>query len=389
MSEKAPRLDRQDMRNLRHELLKANDRKIGQVVAMLDALGNPAQAQAMLDPLRPRVAALRPARPLRFVRMLFLPLNPLIVPASTWRVGDATVPRSVLLPIANVVESGVGDAATASRALIAGQKTDAVEAVAKAGGILWPLAAQILTASPAPAEWHTTGLRLDAFAPMARALAAVFRRAERLRRLARDAEIGAVDCDETQLSDILSGLEDEAPEGCAMVVRLILGQAPHAAPLLRRIVAACRDVVQRRRLQRAVAVGVDQVLTGLEHKDEVTVAIRHGTLGNAGVEVRRIAALLSEVESDTGSVQNRPRLKAIRAKLDEVCRAKLEDGMQEGWRSRSRRPPRRWTSPRNWRSRAVPATCECWRARRGGSAIRRATTRCCGRRPMWCRRPAL
>ena len=55
------------------------------------------------------------------------------------------------------------------------------------------------------------------------------------------------------MADILRGLANEPPEGRAMVVRLILGQAPHAMPLLRQIVSTCRDVTERRHLQQAMS----------------------------------------------------------------------------------------------------------------------------------------
>jgi hypothetical protein len=330
MMDDKPGPGRDEMRILHHDLMKANDEKIVRVVEMVDSLPAAEQAQAMLDPLRGRLAALRPVRPLRLSRLLFIPLDPLIVPARQWRPGDPSVPRSVLASISKTVEAGLGESARAIRTTITGHKTDAAQVIAAAGAVLWPRAADILRAAPPPVAWDETELRIGAYPALARALAAVLRRAAKLRLLARDAEIGAVACDEQAVAEILVGLAEEPPEGRAMVVRLILGQAPHAAPLLRQIVAMCRDGMERRHLQQAVAAGVDQVLTTLEHRDEVTDGIRRGALGSAGLEVRRLAALLTEVEHDTAAPQHRPRLKAIRARLDEACRARLEDGVQEG-----------------------------------------------------------
>ena len=48
----------QNMRELRRALLGADDRKIRQIVAMLDELPNPAVNQGILDPIRARVASL-------------------------------------------------------------------------------------------------------------------------------------------------------------------------------------------------------------------------------------------------------------------------------------------------------------------------------------------
>ena len=37
---------------------------------------------------------------MRFPRLVFQPLNALIVAAARWRIGQRTIPRSVILPIA-------------------------------------------------------------------------------------------------------------------------------------------------------------------------------------------------------------------------------------------------------------------------------------------------
>ena len=81
MPDKATAQRAAETRAIRHEVADAGDEKILRIVALLDRSSAPAGAQAILDPLRPRLAALRPSRPLRFERLLFMPFGSLVVPA--------------------------------------------------------------------------------------------------------------------------------------------------------------------------------------------------------------------------------------------------------------------------------------------------------------------
>ena len=65
---------------------------------MVDAMPNRGAADQLIAPLRARLAHLRPPRPLRFARLLFLPLDPLIVPAARWRAAQPAIPRTVIPP---------------------------------------------------------------------------------------------------------------------------------------------------------------------------------------------------------------------------------------------------------------------------------------------------
>ena len=229
------------MRGLRRDLIKANDHKIRQIVAVLDDIVNPAANQALLDPVRSRLASLKPARPLRFARLLCIPIDPLIVPARDLRPGDLTVPRTALASLARVVRSGLGSEVSAIETIIAGHKTDEVRVVTLAGDLLWPRAAEILAEAVPPVDWRETGLRPAVFTDLALCGAAILRRAPQLRRLARQGAIGALAPDEQAVSDILLNIGNEPPAARGMIVRLILTQSPHAAPVLRRIVASSTD----------------------------------------------------------------------------------------------------------------------------------------------------
>ena len=72
---------RREVRALRHDLMEADDDKVRRILAVMDSVTDPTVNQTLLDPLRPRLAALRPVRPIRFGRLLLTPLDPVIVPA--------------------------------------------------------------------------------------------------------------------------------------------------------------------------------------------------------------------------------------------------------------------------------------------------------------------
>ena len=318
-----------DMQALRPDLLEADDHKIRRVLAVVDGLADPAINQALLETLRPRLATLRPVRPLRLTRLLFIPLDPLTVPLRGWRPSDPTVPRPVLAPIAKLVRSGLGDLGPLIDAIVAGHKTDAAHAITQAGELLWPRAAAILATAPPPADWAATGLPPAAYKPLAASIAAVLRRAPQLRCLALD-EAQGLATDNAVVADILGNIMNEPETACAMIARLVLVHSPHALPLLGCIAGAGRTSDEKDVLRGSVDNALASVLTHMERDSGFAHEIGHGTLTEAGVEVRRVLTLLREIETDKSFSSHWPRLKAIRHKLAEVCRTRFARGVREG-----------------------------------------------------------
>jgi hypothetical protein len=315
---------------MRHELRAADDQKIRRITAMLDDVSDNAGKQAILDPLRNRLGSLKPVRPLRFVRLLFMPVEPLIVAPNAWRPGDATVPRSVLASLAAVVRTGFGAEALAIDEMVAAHKTDATQVTTSAGEALWPRAAAILAASAVPADWENTGLRPAFYLSLATAIAAVLRRASRLRCLSRDEALGILTADRRIIEDILRNIADESAEGWAMIVELILLQAPHAAAVLWQCVSSVQAVAEKATLQRAMARGTEQALTRIESQTGIMDEIARAPVAAVGDHVRRLATLLHWMEHDAGAAAHRPRLKAIRERLDQACRERFAGGLADG-----------------------------------------------------------
>ena len=315
---------------LRTRLLAADDAKIARILAVVETAADPNINRVLMDPLRARLAALKPGRPLRFTRLLFIPLDPLIVSAPDWKPGAPAVPRTALDAIAGCVRRALGGEAAVLDAKIEGLKTDASEVVSAAGATLWPRAAEILDGAGVPDDWEGTGLRHDVWAGLARSVATVLRRAPQLRTLIRDSEIGAIETDDQIVRDIARNTAHEPPEGCAMLMRLILARSPQAAALLRRLVSLGGNPAEKAVLRQAVATGIDCVLTRKEESDGLDDEVGQVPLPDATDEVRRIAVLLKEIEDDPDFAQQRQRVHFIRAKLDRACRARFAGGREEG-----------------------------------------------------------
>ena len=318
------------LRIVARELSSADDDKILRVVALLDRQTVPAGANAILDPLRPRLASLRPPRRLRFARLLFLPLDPTIVPVQAWRPGDPTIPRSVLIPLAQTVRGALGDALSAIERTIAERDTDDGAAIAEAGALLWPHAASILAAVPDPTDWAGTGLPMSVYPPLARAVAAALGRSSRLHDLERTTAIGMLEPDPIAIQEILAGLFAESPEGFGIVVALLLARLPYATMHIQRLVASDRGSAESVLLRQALDQGVDRALTQMESGASLDRAVRNAPLRTAGLAVKRIAAMLTDIENAPDTARHRHRLKSLRGKLDLTCRARFGTGLDEG-----------------------------------------------------------
>lgn len=153
-----------EIRHLRQAALIADDAALGRLVRMLDRLPERGEADGVLDPVRPRLRTLGLDRPLGLPRLLFLPLDGVIIPASRWSRGAVAVPRSALLALAGAVQALPQGAAIAEACI--GHSTADAEIVARLGGRLWPMAAQALPAA-APPAWERTGLAATDYAVIA------------------------------------------------------------------------------------------------------------------------------------------------------------------------------------------------------------------------------
>ncbi len=318
-------IDRKQISELNRELTGARDSQIARVVAMVDALPERGAADHLIAPLRPRLAQLRPARPLRFCRLLFTPFDPIIVAGGKWRPGSPSIPRTVLEPLAEAVRAELGVFAAEIEAMIAGRTTADTAIIARAGALLWPAAARILASAAAPPrQWAETGLPKAVHASLARSIAAVLARATELHDLIEDEAQGRFRPEDAE--HLLAPGSEYGPDGWGMMLALLLSRLKQADAMLR--AALAKGLIGSGSPMRAAAEqAVDVVLGGLEAQGGSAGPLGGSELSAAGAEATRILALLQGLESGPLSGDGRHRVQELRRRVDESCRARFETGL--------------------------------------------------------------
>ncbi len=283
--------------DLEQSLRQARDDKIAQVVAMVDALALRGGADALIAPLRPRLAQLRPPRPLNFCRLLFTPFDPVIVPPRHWRPGDPALPRSALMPLAATVERELGPGAVT----IDPER----ETLAAAGARIWPEAGRVLLRAPPPEQWGDTGFPFQVYAPLARAVGAVLGQEPALAALpdavARN-DPGPV---ETMLRQI-------PPEAMRLLVALALARAPQASALLARTGHGAASIVAEL----------------LENPAIVEARLAAVPLQEAAARVGEHAAGLRALIADSLAAETKRRWRAVQQRLDQVSRSRFAAALE-------------------------------------------------------------
>ena len=295
--------------DLGRTLTNANAAELTAAVALIDRIAQRGAVDAPIAPMRP----------LRFARLLFLPLDPLIVAPQQFRVGTPALPRTALAPFTNEVQIAFGPKARAIEAAIDGRVVADTETVQRVGEMLWPAAGAILARAPQPRSWTATGLLSLLHKPLSRGVAAVLSQAVKMRAIVADVAAG-LPLDVEALDSILATAASAGREAWSFVIAALVGQLSDAAAVLRHI-----NAWTARRLDPALCAALDMVsemqLTQLEQADAMLAAKLGRNPANAGVEVRRIAGLLDGLDDAAAPADRRSRLQAIRTRLDASCRA--------------------------------------------------------------------
>lgn len=321
MASNNPRPPGRELGVLHRGLALARDGQLAQVVAVVDAMATRGAADDMIAPLRPRLAQIRPRRPLRFSRLLFMPIDPLIVAAHAWRSDGVTVPRTALAPLAAVVHTAMGDEAHAIDAMIRHHAMDDTVIASTAGRMLWPVAAAILAEATEPPDWHRTGLPADVFVRLSRQIATLLCHAELLEALYAEADIG-VALQPEQLRPLIAAAAGQGADTLVMMVTLLLARLPETLVMLGR---AAGPIGSRASNQVRVAVehAIEVLLERLETKSGIETLIIANSLGQVGAEVRHVARLLEVLPKDGSCPQWHSRQQAIGRRLEEICRLRL------------------------------------------------------------------
>ena len=314
---------------LRREIGDADDEKIGKIIAYVDRVGDAEVNRSLLDALRGRVGSLAPARPLRLSRLLFVPLDPLIVSPGLWRPGSLRIPRTALAPLFALVARQFGADLAAIDAMVEGQTCSADATVAQAGAELWPRAAAILRTADPPPEWGQTSLPESVFRSVAQSIAVVLQRAVALGRLARAAKRDQADGYADIVGSIVANVGMETAENAAMVVQLVLLNAPKAIVHVRRFVSATANTSESITLHRALSLGIEQSLSYIEQEADCVRKVASGSIPDATAQVRLVAQVLNAIEADASATLHRRRIRNLREQMDRASQACFDNGIRE------------------------------------------------------------
>jgi len=137
-------LDRRTLADLTERLARARPEAIRAIVALIDRLPERGEADALIAPVRPRLALMRDVirRPASFGRVLAHPFEELLVPPDAWRRGSLSVPRTAMPAAIAIAAEALPEAARREiAARLADATMDDAAAIQAAGATLWPAAA--------------------------------------------------------------------------------------------------------------------------------------------------------------------------------------------------------------------------------------------------------
>jgi hypothetical protein len=313
------------IRTLNQDLSQASDPQIMRVVATVDAMRSRGVADQLVAPLRRRLLVLRPPRLLRFARLLFHPLNPLIAPPARWRPGHHTIPRSALAPMADHIRQTMGTAAFPFCASIAGHTDAETDLIVALGKTLWPAAAKILAAAEVPSAWGTTELGQPAYRPLADLIAALLEQASALDDICGETANGLLPPRAKSLATILTDVATTNRAALPMMIVLLLTRLPQAAAILTEIQASAHAAAVR----EAMTTAADHLFRQLQEQDGTEVRIAAGSLVDAGAEAKGIMTLLQSLGSTAAGPRRREKLNALRARLDAACKSRFTEGLRD------------------------------------------------------------
>ncbi|HEV7266289.1 MAG TPA: hypothetical protein VGN83_15405 [Falsiroseomonas sp.] len=305
-----------DARAVRAALAGAPDAKLGRIVGMLDSLLDRRTVDELLEPVRGRLRWLRPARPLRFPRLLAMPLEGALVEANAWNRAAEEIPRSAITPLAAAVQRQLGDLAEEVEMRGCGHTVADIALVGQLGTRLWKMAGAVELSAPLPG-WREAGLPAEAAAPIIALAGALWRHGAAL----WDARLAGADGPpEALLRSSLAPLAKEGPAALAAAMALLM----HHAEAPARVAAVAAS------LNPAVAPLAERVLEAdlLEHG----VALReadalHLVEAASGLERRLADAEAAETPANRDA---RRRLVArLRREGAEACHARFVQALRE------------------------------------------------------------
>ena len=304
----------QSVAQVQASLAQARDAQIARIVAMVDAMPRRGEAEGLIAPLRERLAQLRPRRAFGFVRLLFTPLNTVIVPVERWRPGDVGVPRPALAPIAAAIRDALPE--ISAQMDVSAQTLSQADrgAIGAMGAALWSQAAAALGRMGAPVDWSAaSGLPIAEYAGLAASVSAVLGEASAIESLATSRRLPP----DGPIRAMLGRAEKYGSQAAATVTAVLLARLPTPGQVL----ALAAETGGRRPSESAI----NHTLVRLQSAFAAGAA-DDGDLTEAALDAARVAALLGGLESAANAGRRR-QLDQIRRQADMLCVGRFERAM--------------------------------------------------------------
>lgn len=204
---------------LTQDLSSASDENLLRIVAMIDRLPERSRLDGLLADIRPRLAQLRPPRPVTLTRLLFLPLTGALVDQADWRRDAATIPRTALHLISSLIGDLLGDAAQGMAKALRHAMFSDIAIVEQFGQPLWEGAAKVAERITPGMRWAEAGFTPEDFRSMMRLASGVWRHASAIWMILR---LGDQPASVTALREALAGPADENLDVFAVAFRTLL-----------------------------------------------------------------------------------------------------------------------------------------------------------------------
>ena len=292
------------------DLSAASDENLLRIIAMIDRLPDRTKLEGLVIDVRPRLARLRPPRPVTMTRLLFLPLSGALVNRSAWRQDPATIPRAALKLIFALLHDLPGTHLTETEAAIQHAVFSDLAVVDRYGRPLWEAAARFCEKITPGSRWAEAGFSADEFRIMMRLAAGVWRHAGPLWDVLRR---GTAPISADALRAALTGPASEGPDVFRAAFRTLLlssGDASAFTPLTSGMPPGISEVVIQ-----SLEEWIETALPELAEQDLFEATSRAEEIG----KTLEALGLLPFFQIP----RRRQQLSAFFWRLEEHCRAML------------------------------------------------------------------
>jgi hypothetical protein len=319
--------DDPDLQALQAGVRNLPDDRLKRVVMMVDGLPERGAVDELLEPLRPRLAALRPPRRPTLRRLLFNPMEPLLVPRESWQRGELSFPRHALPPLARLVFEAMGEDAEVLRRRVDHVQPGDDTALLPIGAQLWPAAGAVLKKATMPSDWSEAGMADADFPAIQHDMSTLLRHAVQSESLIRQARVtGHVA--EASLVDLLENMVRDGGAGFGLMSLLLTARLQQISVVMRatRRVAEMSD---NARLATVADFVMDKGLISIQDKaDEVVRAERPVGAVADGLELLFGQLAAMEESTPASRTDRRRRIDMMRRQIEHAARHRFGDTLQ-------------------------------------------------------------